>query len=103
MIKLMNRFLNSYSAERDRTNATAMPPLIPPMVRIFCHLTGILTLKILRKVLPPYTTTALDNIMMPKGATMIRIRGNPTLSAVSTESKGIPIRKNSTLFVMKPR
>ncbi|MGH9976673.1 MAG: hypothetical protein ACRD8Z_12695 [Nitrososphaeraceae archaeon] len=53
MIKLMNKFLNSYSAVRDKTNAAAMPPLIPPMVRTFCHFTGILTLKILKNVLPP--------------------------------------------------
>jgi hypothetical protein len=40
---------------------------------------------------------------MIKGVTMIRISGKPILSAVSTASKGIPIRKNRTLFVMKPR
>jgi hypothetical protein len=69
----MNRFLNSYSAESDRTNATVMPPLIPPRVRTFCHLTGIFTLKILKKVLPPYTTTALDIIIMANGAAMMRV------------------------------
>lgn len=103
MIKLMNRFLNSYSAESDRTNATVIPPLIPPRVRTFCHLTGIFTLKILKKVLPPYTTNALDIIIMANGATMMRISGNPILSAFPTASKGIPIRKNNILFVTKPK
>ena len=49
----MNRPLNSYSAESERTNATVIPPLNPPRVRIFCHWRGILTLKILKNVLPP--------------------------------------------------
>jgi hypothetical protein len=59
---------------------------------MFCHGIGILTLKILKNVLPPHTTAALDNIMMAKGVTIIRISIIPIPLAVSTVSNGIPIR-----------
>jgi hypothetical protein len=41
--------------------------------------------------------------MIAKGITKISINGTEALSYDSTEIKGIPIRKNSTLFVIKPR
>ena len=53
MIKLMNKGLYSYPYGRERTNATAIPPLSPPSVKTFCHWRGILTLKILKNVIPP--------------------------------------------------
>jgi hypothetical protein len=63
----------------------------------------ILTLKILKNVLLPDTTTALDIITITKGATRIGNSVTPTLSDFSTASKRMPIRKNKTLFVIKPR
>jgi hypothetical protein len=89
---------------REEREPMLQPSLLSILrVRMFCHRTGILTLKILKKVLPPYTTASLDNIMMAKGVPMIRISIIPTPSAASTVSNGIPIRKKRTLFVMKPK
>jgi hypothetical protein len=103
MIKLMNSSLYSYSAERERTSATAIPPLSPSKGKNILPLPRDLNAKDSQKLRTSINYNCSGHHHYSKRSNYDQDKGKLILSYDSTVNKGIPIRKKRMLFVMKPR